>query len=415
MGTGDGQLYSRFVAALPYLLLGLSAALSLPQPGQTGRDRLFTVGLAAAAAAWTLGMSTLRSPSWQKRTGPMLAYVAGQTTLAALLMVHQPLFFVFAIIGFIQAYELLPPVWAVASIAATSISINTLPLGALPETAPWITVLVAAIAVQTFLIAWFGYQGQKFGEQHEQRLRVVAELEAALAENAGLHERLLAQARQAGVRDERQRMAREIHDTLAQGLTGIITQLQAADRAREHPEQWQRRMDHVHALARDSLAAARRSVAALRPAELEGSHLPAALRDLAAQWSQRTGVIVHVETISEPRPLPADIETTLFRVAQEALANVAKHAKATKVGLTLSYLDDMVMVDVRDDGVGFELGSVPPPGALGDDSGYGLSAIRQRLAQLGGAFVVESAPGEGTAVNASVPTGNAEDHIGQAD
>jgi signal transduction histidine kinase len=89
------------------------------------------------------------------------------------------------------------------------------------------------------------------------------------------------------------------------------------------------------------------------------------------------------------------VEVALFRVAQEALNNVAKHAKASRVGLTLSYMDDVVLLDVRDDGIGFE------PGVTG--GGFGLSSMRQRLLRVAGSLAIESSPGEGTAVNASVP------------
>jgi signal transduction histidine kinase len=195
-------------------------------------------------------------------------------------------------------------------------------------------------------------------------------------------------------------MAREIHDTLAQGLTGIITQLQAADRVREQPERWQQHMDKVEALARDGLAAARRSVAALGPPELDDARLPEAVAQLAAGWSRTSGVPARVETTGETVPLLTGIEITLFRVAQEALANVAKHAGATRVALTLSYLDDVVLLDVRDDGAGFS----PSAGAPSTGSGgFGLRGIRQRLELVGGALAIESVPGEGTALSASVP------------
>jgi signal transduction histidine kinase len=203
-------------------------------------------------------------------------------------------------------------------------------------------------------------------------------------------------------------MAREIHDTLAQGLTGIITQLQAADRVREHPEAWQHHMDQVKALARDSLAAARRSVAALGPPELEDSRLPDAIADLAARWSTISGVPASAQTVGDARPVLPEIEITLFRVAQEALANVAKHARASAVVITLSYLEDMVMLDVRDDGVGFEIAAVAQRGAAADGSGFGLRGIRQRLDRVQGTLEIESGPGEGTVVNASVPALAAE-------
>ena len=327
--------------------------------------------------------------------------------LAGLLMGHQGFFFVFAIIGFVQAYEVLPPIWGFLSIAVTSVLINVVP-GGVPNTVAWATMTAAIIATQVCMIGWFGYLGQKFTEQSEQRRRAVTQLEAALAENSGLHAQLLIQAREAGVHDERQRMAHEIHDTLAQGLAGIITQLQAADRTREDPARWQHHMDQVNALARDSLAAARRSVAAIRPTELDGSHLPEAITGLATRWSRTAGVPVQVETTGDPRPMLAEIEITVFRVAQEALTNIAKHARASKVGVTLSYLDDLVMLDVRDDGVGFSVAAVAEPGTAPDGTGFGLSAIRQRLDRVDGSLTIETAPGDGTAINASIPTPTVE-------
>jgi signal transduction histidine kinase len=352
-------------------------------------------------------MYTLRSPQWQRRTLPMVVYVGGQTVLAAMLMARQPIFFVFAVIGFVQAYELLPPVWGFLSVLATSAIVNLVPFG-IPTDPGWAVFVFTVIALQTFLIGWFGYIGYRFNEQAEQKRRAVAELEAALAENAGLHAQLVAQAREAGIHDERQRMAREIHDTLAQGLTGIITQLQAADRVREQPEAWQHHMDQVKALARDSLAAARRSVAALGPPELEDSRLPDAIADLATRWTTTSAVPVQVQTVGDPRPILPEMEITLFRVAQEALANVAKHARADSVAITLSYLDDLVMLDVRDDGVGFAVDAVAERGAAADGSGFGLRGIRQRLDRVEGTLEIESRPGEGTVVNASVPALAAE-------
>jgi signal transduction histidine kinase len=392
----------RILVPLPYILLGAATVLAMITPGHSARDRLGTAGLVALTAVWALVMCTLRPPSWTSRTGPMLVYVGVQLALAGVLMARQPVFLVFAVIGFMQAYELLPPVWAVVSVCATSMLINVVPAG-VPADPEWLTVTVAVVGLQTLLISWFGYLGYRSDAQSGELRRVVAQLRAASAENAGLHAQLMAQAREAGVHDERQRMAREIHDTLAQGLAGIITQLQAADRVREHPQQWQHHVDQVNALARNSLAAARRSVAALGPAELDDTRLPDAIADLATRWARTSGVTVHVETTGDARPILADIEITLFRVAQEALANVARHAGASRAAVTLSYLDDVVMLDVRDDGVGFTVDAVPEHGSAADGSGFGLHAIRQRLHRVDGTLVIESEPGEGTVVNASVP------------
>jgi signal transduction histidine kinase len=124
---------------------------------------------------------------------------------------------------------------------------------------------------------------------------------------------------------------------------------------------------------------------------------------MATRWSETSAIALAVETIGEPAPLLAEIEVTLFRIAQEALTNVAKHARASRVGVTLSYLDDMVLLDVRDDGIGFCIEAASATCVSGQGEGYGLSAMRQRVRQVAGTLTVESVPGEGTAINASVP------------
>ena len=147
-------------------------------------------------------------------------------------------------------------------------------------------------------------------------------------------------------------MAREIHDTLAQSLAGIITQLQAADQVSQDGER-RRHLDAAPRLARESLSEARRSVHALRPEPLEHGRIEQALRQVTERWSALHGVPATVTTTGPVGPMPPQAELTLLRTAQEALANVAKHAAASRVGLTLSYFDDQVTLDIRDDGSGF--------------------------------------------------------------
>lgn len=393
----------RFLTPLPLALLGVATVLCLVQPEEGAANQRVTVfPLVAVTAAWTLAMYTLRSREWTGRTGPMLTYVAVQQVLAAVLMTQHPIFFVFAVIGFVQAYDLLPPRWAFVSVGATSLMINLIP-GGVPDTSKRIAVAAASVCLQTCLIGLFGNLSQRFDERSEERRRLVDELRTVIAENNGLHAQLLTRAREAGIQDERQRMAREIHDTVAQGLAGIITQLQAADRARPQPEQREWHLEQARVLARESLTAARRSVAALRPVELEEARLPNAIQDLARRWSAREGVPASVEATGDPVPLLAEIEIALFRVAQETLANIAKHAGASRVRLTISYLEDTVMLDVHDDGVGFTTTDhdVPPP--ADGDGGYGLDGLRRRLERVLGTLTVETSPGAGTAVNASVP------------
>jgi signal transduction histidine kinase len=202
---------------------------------------------------------------------------------------------------------------------------------------------------------------------------------------------LFARSAEIGALEERNRLAREIHDTLAQGLTGIVTQLEAARSGRDAT----RRIEAAIALARQSLSEARRSVHALRPEPLVGARLPDAVAQVARDWSELHGVPAQVTTTGDAQPMHPDVEVVLLRAAQEALANVGRHAGASRVGLTLSYMGDVVTLDVRDDGVGFT-----PNGVNG---GYGLAAMRERLAGLSGTLAIESEPSGGTAISATVP------------
>jgi signal transduction histidine kinase len=240
---------------------------------------------------------------------------------------------------------------------------------------------------------------EKMADLSEQRRQALDNLEAALEENASLQEQLLDRAREAGASEERQRMAREIHDTLSQGLIGIITQLGAVQQTKDRPGDWQRHLENALQLARESLAEARRSVNALRPKPLEGALLPEALAEVGKQWSDLNGVPVAITTTGDPISLTPESEAALLRTAQEALANIAKHAHATRAGLTLSYMGDEVLLDVRDDGDGF----VPADQIRKSGSGFGLTSMRQRMSQVGGTLEIESEPGHGTAISARVP------------
>jgi signal transduction histidine kinase len=333
----------------------------------------------------------------------MIVFFVGLLAFASVLMLRQPWFFVFLISGFFYASDLRPLALAVVGVAATSILINTL-LAGFPTTPDGWTFYLTIIGIQTLAIGFGTVVGEKISEAGEQRKQTVARLEAALRENEGLHAQLVSQAREAGVLDERGRMAREIHDTIAHGLTGIVTQLEAAEHARDRPIDQARHIDNALRLARESLTEARRSVAASRPEVLERATLPEAVEQAAQQWSSIEGTPVEVRITGEPVPLHPEIETALLRTAQEALANVARHASATRAGVTLSYMGDVVTLDVRDDGVGFEVEGREP----GDAGGFGLTAMRQRVSRVAGTLAIESEPGGGTAISARVPAIMAE-------
>jgi signal transduction histidine kinase len=409
------------VTVLPYALLAVLAAVTVAEKWAAGGSLRVDLALCALAGAWLLWMVTLH-PAWRRRPPVMAVFLAGLIAVMAVLVARDPWFGFFTPAAYILAFRLLPWPGRLAGVAAVAaVSGVAQASGTRGTTGFVLTVYLAVLAANVIPMCGFAWFAHRNAEQDEQRRRALTDvreanrrLEATLAENAALHERLVAQARQAGVVDERQRMAREIHDTLAQGLTGIIAQLQAAeqaaDRAAGDPAGWRRHVASATALARESLTEARRSVQALRPEPLETARLGDALAGVAARWSALHGLDVEVTTTGTARPVHPEVEVALLRTAQEALANVGRHAHATRVGLTLSYLEHEVALDVRDDGRGFDPAAAldgatgaatGPAGPAG--GGFGLVAMRQRIEGLAGTLEVESEPGGGTGVSACVP------------
>jgi signal transduction histidine kinase len=381
-----------------YLLLAVATVLGFVEGDTDGVWRLTTVGIAAAAAAWIYVMYTrLPRPKKEQRLR-ILVFFVGLLVFASVLLLRQPVFFIFMISGFFYASMLRPLPLAVVGVAATSILVNSLIAG-LPTTSEGWTFYLTLVVIQTAVLGGGVIVGERVSEQNEERRQALAQLQAATAENAGLHAQLMTQAREAGVLDERARMAREIHDTIAQGLIGIVTQLEAADQARERPADRDRHLTNAQRLARESLTEARRSVEASLPGALEVGTLAEALTDIAREWSELHGIPVDVTITGDVIALHPEIEVALLRTAQEALSNVARHARASHVVLTLSFMGDTVTLDVHDDGEGFTL---PQPGVTAG-SGFGLTGMRQRVARVAGTVAIESEPNGGTAVSARVP------------
>ncbi|MEU5937774.1 sensor histidine kinase [Micromonospora sp. NPDC047548] len=393
---------------LPYLGLAVGMLLAAFAPAPGGLPVAPSLAVAAAAGCWVAWFVTLH-PGWVGRRALMAVYYVGLLAFAAVLVVASPWYGFFAWIGFLHAFLVLRGRWRFAGVAATAVLVATAQsVGPPSSPSHWLLWSVLALFNLGAAggVSWFSAITERQNANRKQLIEELAEANRRLAEtareNEGLHAQLLTQAREAGVLDERQRMAREIHDTLAQGLTGIITQLEAAEQTRDRSADWRRHVDNALALARESLSEARRSVRAVRPEPLETARLPDALAELTARWSTINGVRGEASTTGDPRPLHPEIEVTLLRAAQEALANVARHAGASRVGLTLSYMADMVTLDVRDDGVGFDVTEWPGMPRQ-PDGGYGLTAMRQRMTRVGGRLTVESEPGCGTALSASVP------------
>ncbi|WP_030455540.1 sensor histidine kinase [Herbidospora cretacea] len=221
--------------------------------------------------------------------------------------------------------------------------------------------------------------------QSAERADLIRQLEASRAEV----ERLSIEK---GVLTERERLAGEIHDTIAQGFTSIIMLIQAAQAGRDPA----RHLGLAVQTARENLAEARALVAALSPAPLDGSTLDDALRRLSLRLSEEIGVEVSHAVEGESRKLPPSSEVVLIRTTQEALANIRKHAGASSVRVVVGYGRNDVTLTVADDGVGFD----PATGA-----GFGLRGMRARIEQQGGRLDVVSAPGEGASVHVTLPMG----------
>jgi signal transduction histidine kinase len=386
---------------LPLVLLAASAGMAAAAVagGFHSWPRYFAgLPVAAAAAIWSPVTTRLASSeSAAARTGAFVVYMG----LAAALVWVSPWYGIFAWSGFMMVSMVdrrftLPAIVLVALVLAGSQS------GGYPTSPGHAFIYVMMAAVNAGIAFALLTVAMRLAVQHDERGRMIAQLaeanqrlEATMAENAGLHSQLLTQAREAGMLDERQRLAGEIHDTLAQSFTGIVTQLEAAIQARHLPEQWSRHVGQAQNLARTGLSEARRSVRALRPEQLERAGLADALLSLGRDWSESTGIDLRSEIVGTPQELAPEIAAAVFRVAQEALTNAGKHASPTKVALTVTYLPKELLLDVRDNGVGYD------PDA--PSSGYGLRTMRDRLIRIGGTLTIESAPGSGTAVNASVP------------
>lgn len=362
-------------------------------------------------------VALLLTPAWRR---PLV--VAALIGVVAVLVLRAPWFGFFTPVTYVLAFRVLPWPWRLAGVAAVAVVAGHAQAYELDLATGWgLGTYAAVVAANVLPLCAFAWYARRSEQRNDERIRALADareanrrLRETLADNAALHEQVVAQARQAGVHDERQRMAREIHDTLAQGLTGIISQLRAAEHAdlpalpTDGPgagsraggdggrgEAWRRHVAAASGLARESLAEARRSVHALRPEPLETARLGEAVAGVAGRWSALHGIAVRVTATGTALPLHPEAEVALLRSAQEALANVARHARATRVGVTLSYLEGEVALDVRDDGGGFD-----PEAARG---GFGLEAMRQRIESLGGTLQIESEPGGGTGISARVP------------
>ena len=242
------------------------------------------------------------------------------------------------------------------------------------------------------------------GIQHRQQCAYRAdqiELAQALAHHvmmAAHGQDLIEQQREAAILKERTRMARDIHDTLAQGFTGVIVQMEAAEEALLE-EDSEHAIGHVHRareLARESLREARRSVHALRPQALEKAPFADALEAIIKNTAAGTALRTEFRITGKPRELARLVEENLLHIGQEALTNSLKHAHATKFQAQLSFNPDAVYLELQDNGDGFNVGN-------SNGGGFGLIGMKERAEQIGATVDVSSKPGAGTSIVAVSP------------
>jgi signal transduction histidine kinase len=393
----------------PYLLLLVSTLLAVPTTGLFGMgpgDWYATGGLVAAGLALQMWWGTVADPQ-RGPSGASIGYYAVRWVIAFALTWINPLFSFYGFTGYFGARRLLPRPLVSVGLFATAVTMAGAQTGGLPprDGTQWLlfgavlAVTVVLVAVSDRVFATEDKRARLQAETIAELERTNTALQQALDENAALHAQLLVQAREAGVADERRRLAAEIHDTLAQGLTGIIAQLQVVtntpdrDQAREH-------MGRAMDLARHSLGEARRSVHNLAPVALENDGLSEALKKTVAEWGERTGVRAEFTVTGTAEQLHEEVAATLLRIVQEALSNAARHARAARLGVTLSFMDDEVILDIRDDGNGFDSLALP---ARTHSGGFGLDGMRARAERIAGSLTVETEPGHGTALSARVP------------
>jgi signal transduction histidine kinase len=411
MNATDRQIEGRqdqFHTWGPYGLLVMAAFLSAvtSEPMTDPAPWCAAGALSVAAVALQLWHGPRRGRRVPSRRGTV--YYVLRWAIAFALNWLNPFFALYAITGYFDADEMIPGSRRqLLGLFATSVVLAGSQSGGMPVHGATQWALFAGLLIVhnalLMLVARFTFQEEQRSRDRAVTIteleRTNAALQQALDENAALHTQLLVQAREAGVADERRRLAAEIHDTIAQGLTGIIAQLQVVANApdlavsRVH-------LERASALARHSLGEARRSVHNLAPVALADDGLPEALKKTVAEWGERTGIRAEFTVTGTGEQLHDEVSATLLRIAQEALSNAARHAAAARVGVTLSFMGDEVTLDVRDDGRGFDPLAVPARTGTG---GFGLDGMRARAERIAGSLAVESEPGHGTALSARVP------------
>jgi signal transduction histidine kinase len=404
-GVDEGQesWYRLLPVMRVYGFVTLAAALAVGYPRDDPGGWRGPLSVAAVALlAIVFWFMWVRRPLWQQDVRLIEVHGVFQVVAYAVLVIASPGFAILQLLVYPQVVFSLPLRWSVAGGLAvgaiTAIALLFHANGDVPAALPGVLSSVLGAAMVVAIGVWIRETiAQSLG-----RRALLAQLTAARQEAE-------AAERKAGAAEERARLAREIHDTLAQGFASVVANLEAADASL--PGDVARVRTDIRAaaeIARASLADARTLVWALRPEAIATAGLPAAIERVAAGVTGHGGPAIEVEVSGRRRQLHPDVEITLLRAAQEALANARRHAAASHVTVTLTYFAEEVSLDVADDGCGFQ------PAAAAGSGGLGLLGMRERAVRLGGRLDIESAPGEGTAIAVTLPAIEASGAIGAA-
>lgn len=259
------------------------------------------------------------------------------------------------------------------------------------------TLLTVPMVLGKETVGWICVRSSKGDSRDLEDKLYLAEALAGQATLAVQMARLGDQARQAAILEERNRIARDIHDTLAQAFTGVVLNLEAASRTlkKDNLELAQEHIEHARGLAQAGLAEARLSVRALRPVDLRQADLANALQALLRRAEASGTLRGRFSALGEKVALPGEVESELLRIAQEAVTNVLKHAGAQHVELTLAFEPAAVRLSIVDDGIGFDPG--------GHHEGFGLLGMRERAERIGARLLVTSSTAGRTRVETVVP------------
>lgn len=358
------------------------------------------IGILVFAAWYALGMwlaPRMRQAATGRRYGAVWLLILTLGWVALIVASGEFSWVAFSL--FLLAMQLLPTLPAVTSVVAITVVVIVSQLVA--ASGDNVAARVIGPVMGALVATGMSMVYRRLTRENEQRRRLVQELLQAQEDLVAAQDQLATAQRESGALAERARLARDIHDTLAQGFSSILLLARAGLVDDQHGPPRRTVLAQIESTAAENLDEARRVVHALAPAELEsGSPLTAALGRLVDRLSEQTGIsteLVVDRSGIEPPTLPTTYDVALLRLAQSALANVRQHAQAQHATVTVTFGAEAITLDVVDDGVGFD------PQRAVHSSGFGLRAMRARLAELGGTVRVESAPGEGTAVVARLP------------